>query len=81
MADLALAGTAAHIALAKMREFVGSRATNELYRETITRMVSENLVPNDIVGAVFMGIEIGADMLERELHAVGKEDLNVQRTY
>lgn len=77
---LAASGAAAYIALEKMKAFVGEAKTNEQYRLTIVRMINENLVSNDIVGAVLLGVEVGADILEAELDTVAKGDLNVQRT-
>jgi len=80
IAALAASGAAAYIALEKMKAFVGEAKTNEQYRLTIIKMINENLVSNDIVGAVLLGVEVGADILETELNAIAKGDLNVQRT-
>jgi len=77
---LAASGAAAYIALEKMKAFVGEGKTNEQYRLTIVRMINENLVSNDIVGAVLLGVEVGSDILSQELNTVAKGDLNVQRT-
>ena len=80
LSALAASGAAAYIALEKMKAFVGEAKTNEQYRLTILKMINENLVSNDIVGAVLLGVEVGADILETELNTVAKGDLNVQRT-
>jgi len=80
MAALAASGAAAYIALEKMKAFVGEAKTNEQYRLTIMKMINENLVSNDIVGAVLLGVEVGADILETQLNAVAKGDSDVQRT-
>ena len=80
IAALAASGAAAYIALEKMKAFVGEAKTNEQYRLTILKMINENLVSNDIVGAVLLGVEVGADILETELNTVAKGDLHVQRT-
>lgn len=80
MSALAASGAAAYIALEKMKAFVGEAKTNEQYRLTIIKMINENLVSNDLVGAVLLGVEVGADILETQLNAVAKGDSNVQRT-
>lgn len=80
VAALAASGAAAYIALEKMKAFVGEAKTNEQYRLTIMKMINENLVSNDIVGAVLLGVEVGADILETQLNAVAKGDSDVQRT-
>jgi len=74
LSPLAAHGAAARVALAKMDMFVGNAKTDEEYRTAVVKMVTEGLVPNDMVGALLMGVEHAADILRNEMRLTSKED-------
>jgi hypothetical protein len=57
-----------------MDMFVGNAKTDEEYRTAVVKMVTEGLVPNDMVGALLMGVEHAADILRNEMRLTSKED-------
>ena len=74
VSSLAAHGAAARVALAKMDGFVGSAKTDADYRAVVVNMLTAGTVPNDMVGALLMGVEHAADILRNEMRKAIKED-------
>lgn len=74
VSSLAAHGAAARVALAKMEGFVGSAKTDADYRAVVVNMLTAGTVPNDMVGALLMGVEHAADILRNEMRRTSKED-------
>lgn len=74
VSSLAAHGAAARVALAKMETFVGKSKTDADYRAVVVNMLTAGVVPNDLVGALLMGVEHAADILRDEMRRAGKED-------
>lgn len=74
VSSLAAHGAAARVALAKMEAFVGNAKTDGEYRATVLKMIMDGIVPNDLVGALVMGVEHASDILRNEMRLTSRED-------